>query len=69
MPAHERVLRTLLAWNVRPDEAFFMGGVEKTKGLEAFGPHIYFDDQEVHCGPASKVVPTAHVPYRPRAVN
>jgi 5'-nucleotidase len=64
MPAHERVIRTLLAWNVRVDEAFFMGGVAKTKVLERFRPHIYFDDQDVHCGPASKVVPTARVPYR-----
>ena len=63
MPAHERVIRTLLAWNVRVDEAFFMGGVPKTKVLEAFGPHIFFDDQDVHCAPASKVVPTARVPY------
>lgn len=61
MPAHERVIRTLLAWNVRVDEAFFMGGVEKTRILEAFRPHIYFDDQDVHCRPASSVVPTAKV--------
>ncbi|HMF17244.1 MAG TPA: 5'-nucleotidase [Gemmataceae bacterium] len=61
MPAHERVIRTLLAWNVRVDEAFFMGGVSKTKILEAFRPHIYFDDQETHCEPASKLVPTAKV--------
>jgi 5'-nucleotidase len=61
MPAHERVIRTLLAWNVRVDEAFFMGGVSKTRILEAFRPHIYFDDQDVHCVPASSVVPTARV--------
>src|SRR5439155_26934766 len=35
LPAHERVIRTLLAWNVRVDEAFFMGGVSKTKVLGA----------------------------------
>jgi 5'-nucleotidase len=62
MPAHERVIRTLLAWDVHVDEAFFMGGVEKTKVLEAFSPHIFFDDQDVHVGPASSVVPTAKVP-------
>lgn len=61
MPAHERVIRTLLAWNVRVDEAFFMGGMSKTRILEAFRPHIYFDDQDVHCAPASSVVPTAKV--------
>ena len=62
MPAHERVIRTLHAWNVRIDEAFFMGGVSKTPILQTFNPHIYFDDQETHCAPASRVVPTAHVP-------
>ena len=62
MPAHERVIRTLHAWNVRIDEAFFMGGVSKTPILQTFNPHIYFDDQETHCGPASRVVPTARVP-------
>jgi 5'-nucleotidase len=63
MPAHERVIRTLHAWNVRIDEAFFMGGVSKTHILQTFNPHIYFDDQETHCTPASRVVPTARVPF------
>lgn len=62
-PSHERVIRTLGAWNVRIDEAFFLGGIPKDKILKAFRPHIYFDDQDVHCKPASKVVPTAKVPY------
>ncbi len=61
MPAHERVIRTLLAWNVRIDEAFFLGGIPKTKILAAFGPHIFFDDQDTHCRPASQLVPTAQV--------
>ncbi len=63
-PAHERVIRTLRAWNVRIDEAFFLGGVEKWKVLKAFGAHIFFDDQKVHTDPASKVVPSARVPYQ-----
>lgn len=61
MPAHERVIRTLLTWNVRVDEAFFMGGVPKTRILQAFQPHIYFDDQDTHCQPAAQHVPTAKV--------
>ena len=28
-PAHERVVRTLRAWNIRIDEAFFLGGISK----------------------------------------
>ena len=63
-PAHERVIRTLRAWNVRIDEAFFLGGVPKSQVLKAFGAHIFFDDQAAHTEPASKVVPAARVPYR-----
>ncbi|MCF0136161.1 MAG: 5'-nucleotidase [Lachnospiraceae bacterium] len=63
-PAHERAIRTLRAWNVHVDEAFFLGGVEKTQILRAFGAHIFFDDQEIHTEPASKVVPAARVPYK-----
>lgn len=60
--AHERVIRTLHAWNVRIDEVHFMGGVSKHEILAAFGADIFFDDQDAHCGPASQVVPTAIVP-------
>ena len=63
-PAHERVIRTLREWNVRIDEAFFLGGLEKSKVLEAFGAHIFFDDQPAHVDPASKHVPAARVPYK-----
>ena len=63
-PAHERVIRTLRAWNVRIDEAFFLGGIEKSEVLRAFGANIFFDDQTVHTDPASKMVPSARVPYK-----
>ncbi len=66
-PAHERVIRTLRAWKVRLDEAFFLGGVEKKEFLKAFGAQIFFDDQSVHTISASTVVPAARVPYRRRA--
>ena len=63
-PAHERVIRTLLAWGVHIDEAFFLGGVQKADILKAFGAHIFFDDQAVHTDPASRLVPAARVPYK-----
>lgn len=63
-PAHERVVRTLRAWNVRIDEVFFLGGIEKSEVLKAFGANIFFDDQTVHTDPASKKVPSARVPYK-----
>ena len=63
-PTHERVIRTLRAWNVRIDEVFFLGGVRKKDVLQAFGAHIFFDDQPAHTVPASEVVPAARVPYK-----
>lgn len=63
-PSHERVIRTLRAWGVRIDEAFFLGGIEKKEILRAFDAHIFFDDQALHTIPASEVVPAARVPYK-----
>ncbi len=63
-PAHERVIRTLREWKVRVDESFFLGGVAKDEILKAFGAHIFFDDQDIHCKPASMLVPVARVPYK-----
>ncbi len=63
-PAHERVIRTLRAWDVIIDETFFMGGVAKSQVLEAFKPHIYFDDQIGHCDRAAPLVPTGRVPIK-----
>jgi 5'-nucleotidase len=62
-PAHERVIRTLRVWGVRIDEMFFMGGVSKTAILDAFGAHMFFDDQHVYLQEAASVVPSARVPY------
>lgn len=62
-PAHERVIRTMRAWNVRVDEAFFLGGLEKKDFLKAFGAQIFFDDQSVHTQAAAESVPAARVPY------
>jgi 5'-nucleotidase len=62
-PAHERVVRTLRAWNIRIDEALFLGGKEKGPFLHAFGADIFFDDQQGHCDSASQHVATGHVPH------
>lgn len=63
-PAHERVIRTLRAWNVRIDEAFFMGGMSKQEVLSAFGAQIFFDDQLINTRAAAEVVPAARVPLK-----
>ncbi len=62
-PAHERVIRTLRAWNIRIDEAFFLGGMDKSDFLRSFGADIFFDDQTGHCDKARQHVPTGHVPH------
>jgi len=63
-PAHERVVQTLRTWGVSVDEAFFLGGLSKDEILSAFNAHIFFDDQDDHLKDASKVVPSAKVPYK-----
>jgi 5'-nucleotidase len=62
-PAHERVIRTLRAWNIRIDEALFLGGKDKGEFLKAFGADIFFDDQQKHCESARQHVATGHVPH------
>ena len=63
-PAHERVVRTLRAWNIRIDEALFLGGLEKGPFLKAFGADIFFDDQLGHLDSASRHdVAACHVPF------
>jgi 5'-nucleotidase len=61
-----RVVRTLRALEVRIDECFFLGGVAKERILEAWRPHIFFDDQLAHVQPASRVSPAAQVPRHDR---
>lgn len=62
-PAHERVIRTLRAWNIRIDESLFLGGLPKGEFLRAFGADVFFDDQLGHCDSASQHVATGHVPH------
>jgi 5'-nucleotidase len=63
-PAELRVIHTLRHWGVTVNEIFFLGGVAKTRILQAFRPHIFFDDQEAHLEPAADTVPAGRVPYR-----
>jgi len=62
-PAHERVIKTLRAWDVRLDESLFLGGMEKTEFLRAFGADVFFDDQSQHCERASPHLTAGHVPH------
>lgn len=67
-PSDIRVIKTLRKWGVYVDEAFFLGGVEKTEIIRSFRPHIFFDDQDVHLEPAGRFVPAAKVLYKTNSV-
>ncbi len=60
-PAHERAIRTLMAWNISVDEAMFLGGLAKGEFLREFEPDFFFDDQTGHIESAAQHVPAGHV--------
>jgi len=60
-PAHERAIRTLMSWNIRVDEAMFLGGLPKGEFLREFEPDFFFDDQTGHVDHAARHVPSGHV--------
>ncbi|HSB21719.1 MAG TPA: 5'-nucleotidase [Burkholderiaceae bacterium] len=60
-PAHERAIRTLMAWQIDVDEAMFLGGLSKGEFLREFEPDFFFDDQTRHVEAASAHVPSGHV--------
>lgn len=62
-PAHERVILTLRAWGIRIDESLFLGGLNKSQFLKAYGADVFFDDQQGHCESAGELVATGHVPH------
>lgn len=62
-PSHERVVRTFRTWDVRLDEALFLGGLKKGPFLAAFGADIFFDDHQRNCESAAEHVATGHVPH------
>ncbi|ROP45546.1 5'-nucleotidase [Pseudokineococcus lusitanus] len=62
-PSHERALASLKQWGVRVNDAFFLGGIAKSRVLEILRPHIFFDDQMSHLEGAADVVASVHVPF------
>jgi 5'-nucleotidase len=60
-PAHERAIRTLMAWDIEIDEAMLLGGLDKGEFLREFEPDFFFDDQIRHCESARVVTATGHV--------
>ena len=61
-PSHKRVVTSLRAWGITVDQTFFLGGMDKSRILKTFRPHIFFDDQKLHLDSATAVAPCVHVP-------
>ena len=61
-PAHERVIKTLRAWDIRLDECLFLGGRDKTEFLKAFAADVFFDDQARVVEQARGHLTAGHVP-------
>ncbi len=61
-PAHKRAINTLRDWNIKLDESFFLGGLDKSLILRVLKPHIFFDDQRANLEPSKDHVPVAEVP-------
>jgi 5'-nucleotidase len=63
-PAHKRVILTLRDWDIRIDEALFLGGRDKAPFLQAFGADIFFDDQSKYVtSAASQNILSGHVEH------
>ena len=62
-PAHERVIKTLRAWDIRLDESLFLGGRDKAAFLRAFGADVFFDDRRENCEGAQAHTAAGHVPH------
>ncbi len=61
-PAHRRVVTSLRAWGITIDQTFFLGGMDKSRILDIFRPHIFFDDEKLHLDGATAVAPCVHIP-------
>ncbi len=61
-PSHERLIKTLKSWGVDVNEAFFLGGIDKSRILDIMHPHMFFDDQLGHLSNL-KNVPSVHIPF------
>lgn len=62
-PAHERVIKTLRAWDIRLDESLFLGGRDKAAFLRAYDADVFFDDQTANCESAARHTAIGHVPH------
>lgn len=62
-PTHERAMTSLNNWGVTVNDAFFLGGIDKSSVMDVLRPHIFFDDQEAHLEGTSRTTPSVHIPF------
>ena len=62
-PAHTRFIKTLTSWGLAPTETFLMGGIDKSRVLRVFKPHLFLDDQLSHLEGISDEIPCVHIPF------
>lgn len=62
-PAHSRFIKTLESWGLSATETFFMGGIDKSRVLRVFKPHLFLDDQLDHLNEISDEIPCVHIPF------
>ncbi|GAT34742.1 5'-nucleotidase [Terrimicrobium sacchariphilum] len=62
-PAHARFVRTLEEWGLTATETFFMGGIDKSRVLRVFKPHLFLDDQISHLKGVADEIPCVHIPF------
>ncbi|RSX58056.1 5'-nucleotidase [Bifidobacterium samirii] len=62
-PAHKRPIQTLERWGLTVDDAFFLGGLDKTPVLNELRPHIFFDDQLANLDRPDLRIPAVHIPF------
>ncbi|MER6157558.1 5'-nucleotidase [Streptomyces sp. NPDC001868] len=62
-PTHERAMTSLNNWGVTVNDAFFLGGIDKSSIMDVLRPHIFFDDQEAHLKGTSRMTPSVHIPF------
>ena len=62
-PSEQRLITTLKSLGMSAAELFLLGGLPKSRILDALKPHIFFDDQLTHLELAANTIPSVLVPF------
>ncbi|MCD1125770.1 5'-nucleotidase [Jinshanibacter sp. LJY008] len=68
-PSEMTMIDTLKHWGIYINDIFFLGGLQKSRFLKAFKPHIFFDGQDSQQDASELDVPYAKVMYTIQAVK